>query len=251
MSDTGINMRYSNVIKATFINRPNRFVAEVLIDGKGAFAHVKNTGRCKELLVKGATVYLEDFTSNMGKRKYAYSLIAVEKHLSSGKTLLINMDSQAPNKVVREALEAKTLTLPDMGCVNSIKPEFYFGKSRLDFYVTDNDGNDGYIEVKGVTLENNGVASFPDAPTERGIKHLEELCGIAKSGRCAYIIFVIQMDGATLFTPNYERHAAFADALCNAKKCGVHILAYKCSVTHSTLTISDKIPVNLAQGTFN
>ena len=244
-------MRYSNVIKGTFINRPNRFVAEVLVDGTKTFAHVKNTGRCKELLVSGATVYLEDFTSNMGKRKYAYSLIAVEKQLPSDKTLLINMDSQAPNKVIKEAFETNIITLPNLGKINYIKPEFVLGSSRLDFFITDTDGNEGYVEVKGVTLENNGIASFPDAPTERGIKHINELCNIAKSGKNAYIIFVIQMSGPTVFTPNYERHAAFAEALRDAEKCGVNILAYDCKVTHNTLDISHRILINLDAGTFN
>lgn len=243
-------MRYSNVIKGTFINRPNRFVAEVLIDRRRTFAHVKNTGRCKELLVSGATVYLEDFTSNMGKRKYAYSLVGVEKQTKNGK-ILINMDSQAPNKVIKEAFETNIITLPNLGNINYIKPEFVLGSSRLDFFVTDIDGNEGYVEVKGVTLENNGIASFPDAPTERGIKHINELSEVAKSGKNAYIIFVIQMSGPTVFTPNYERHAAFAEALCDAEKHGVNILAYDCKVTHNTLDISHKISINLDAGTFN
>ncbi len=243
-------MKYEKIIKGTFINRPNRFVAEVLIDGAKTYAHVKNTGRCRELLVEGATVYLEDFSHNMGKRKYEYSLIGVEKQIQNGK-IMINMDSQAPNKVVKEAFEANIITLPNFGKINYIRPEFVLGNSRLDFFITDVDGNEGYVEVKGVTLENNGVASFPDAPTERGIKHINELCNIVKSGKNAYIIFVIQMGGVNLFTPNKERHAAFAAALCKAKKCGVHIIAYECRVTCDSLSISCEIPIDLTQSTFN
>lgn len=237
-------MEYKNIVKAKFIDRPNRFVAHVELDGKEVAVHVKNTGRCRELLVKDAVVYLEDFTQNMGTRKMAYSLIAVEKK-TKDKTLLINMDSQAPNKVVGEALKKGSLVLPGMSGITDIRPESVYGDSRLDFHVTDEKGGEGYIEVKGVTLEEDGIASFPDAPTERGIKHLKELGKIAAGGTRAYAIFVIQMKGMRRFTPNRLRHAAFADALIDAGKAGVTILAYDCSVTPTSLVLDSKVEIRL------
>jgi sugar fermentation stimulation protein A len=232
-------MKYSTIVEGKFIARPNRFIAQVKIEGKLRMAHVKNTGRCKELLVEGNRVYLEDFSRSMGTRTLAYSLIGVEKG-----SLMINMDSQAPNKVVKEAL-ADGLELPDMGRITTIKPEAVWGESRLDFYIADENGKEGYIEVKGVTLEDDGVASFPDAPTERGIKHLHELIKLAESGYNTYVLFVIQMSGIKYFQPNEERHPEFASTLRLAEKSGVKILAYDCIVTRDTLVMNKPVPVKL------
>lgn len=233
-------MQYQNIVEGIFKDRPNRFVAIVEIDGKEEKVHVKNTGRCKELLVKGCTVYLEDFRERMGSRKLAFSLIAVDKN-----GLLINMDSQAPNKVVEEALISGSITLPNMSHLITIKREQTFGSSRFDFYVEDDKHNRGYIEVKGVTLENGGIVRFPDAPTERGVKHLKELMTTKKEGYEAFVIFVVQMNGMTEFRPNYETHPLFGETLVEAEKVGVNIMAYQCHVTPSSLNIADKIKVAL------
>ncbi len=238
-------MQYGRILSGTFLSRPNRFVAKVLLNGKEVMAHVKNTGRCKELLVKGATVYLEDFSENMGKRKLPYSLISVEKRRANGINLFINMDSQAPNKVVREALENGTLSLPDFGTPIFIKPEATLGTSRLDFYIKDHLGTEGYLEVKGVTLEEDGTASFPDAPTTRGIRHLQELSALTEKGYRSYLVFVIQMKGIAAFSPNKERHIAFAEALQKAREKGVFVLAYDCIVSPNTLVLDQPIPVIL------
>ncbi len=233
-------MEYKKIVKGTFISRPNRFIAKVLINGIENTVHVKNTGRCKELLVEGATVYLEDFGENMGTRKLRYSLIAVVKN-----DLLINMDSYAPNIVVREALYDRSLTLPNMSELCYIIPESTYGNSRLDFYVEDKDGNKGFVEVKGVTLESDGVVSFPDAPTLRGVRHINELCEIVNQGYNAYIIFVVQMDKAKYFTPNDLCHSEFGMALRKAEKSGVNILALSCTVAPNTLELKDSIPIKL------
>ncbi|MGN0613136.1 MAG: DNA/RNA nuclease SfsA [Porcipelethomonas sp.] len=233
-------MKYEKVIPAKFISRPNRFVAQAELDGREIPVHVKNTGRCRELLVPGAVIYLEDFTYRQGKRKLLYDIVAVEKG-----SLLINMDSQAPNKVVKEALENGTVHLPDMAELSFIKAEKVYGDSRFDFYVKDINGREGFLEVKGVTLENNGVASFPDAPTERGIKHLDELAKAKNEGCNAYVLFVIQMSGMTLFTPNDETHRAFGEALRHARLSGVNVLAYECAVTPDTLEITKPVPIKL------
>ena len=163
-------MKYENMIRGKFKERPNRFVAIAETEGGNVRAHVKNTGRCAELLIPGADIYLQDHSGDPGKRKLLYSLISVEKVMEDGSSLMINMDSQAPNKVVKEALGNGRLVLPEMGELSIIKPETVSGTSRLDFYVRDKNGTEGYIEVKGVTLEENGTALFPDAPTRRGIK---------------------------------------------------------------------------------
>lgn len=233
-------MKYGKVIAAKFISRPNRFVAQAELDGKQISVHVKNTGRCKELLVPGNVIYLEDFTCRQTKRKLLYDIVAVEKG-----GLLINMDSQAPNKVVKEALENGTVRLPDMAELCFIKAEKVYGDSRIDFYVRDINGKEGFVEVKGVTLENDGIASFPDAPTERGIKHLHELVKAKEQGFYAYVMFVIQMSGMTLFTPNDERHAAFGEALRYADMNGVKILAYECAVTPDSLEITQPVPIKI------
>ena len=237
-------MKYEKIIKAKFIERPNRFIAVVEVDGEAQKSHVKNTGRCKELLVPGATVYLEDFEGRMGTRKMRYSLIGVEKETET-KTLMINMDSQAPNKVVKEALLDGTIKLPDMGVLAEVKGEYTYGDSRLDFYVKDEAGQEGFIEVKGVTLEKEGVAAFPDAPTERGVKHLKELEKAILDGKRTYVIFVVQMKGVDVFVPNDVTHKAFGDTLRSVSDSGVCILAYDCIVGCDSLEIDQKIKVKL------
>ncbi len=248
-------MRYENMIPGTFVSRPNRFIAKVrLAGGEEATAHVKNTGRCRELLVPGCRVYLQDHAGFMGKRKLRYSLIAVDKVCSRG-AVLINMDSQAPNKIVGEALadgrfcdvfgdELKDADF-DFGDLSDISPEKTFGDSRFDFRLTDRDGRVCWMEVKGVTLEEDGVARFPDAPTERGVKHVGELVKAVSAGDYACIVFVIQMKGIKEFRPNDETHMAFGDALRNAHSRGVKILAFDCNVGIDSADISDKIEVVL------
>jgi sugar fermentation stimulation protein A len=230
-------MQYGKIVKARFVERPNRFVAVVDLEGELLSVHVKNTGRCKELLTAGATVYLED--SCNPNRKLRHSLVAVEKG-----DLLVNMDSQAPNKVVGEGLKKGSIKLKGMGNLVTIRAEKTFGESRFDFYVVDECGKEGYLEVKGVTLEDKGVASFPDAPTERGIKHLNELVKVKEQGMYAGIIFVVQMEGMKVFVPS-DRHKAFGEALRHAHECGVEVLAHECKVTPSTLTIDGSVPVDL------
>ena len=233
-------MEYKNIVKGKFISRPNRFIAEVEINGETVRCHVKNTGRCRELLIPGADVYLEDFAGRMGSRRLRYSLIAVMKG-----SRLINMDSQAPNKVVAEALHSGTIQLPEMSELKAIKAEKTYGSSRLDFYVEGICGRKGFIEVKGVTLEEDGIAMFPDAPTERGVRHIEELCKAVSEGFCAYIVFVIQMKGIELFTPNYRTHAAFGESLKKASACGVHILCFDCLVTPDSITAGNPVKLRL------
>lgn len=233
-------MKYKNIVKGKFISRPNRFIAEVEIDGETARCHVKNTGRCRELLLPGADVYVEDFAGRMGNRRLRYSLITVRKG-----NRLINMDSQAPNKVVAEALHYGAIQLPEMSELKEIKSEKTYSSSRLDFYVEDTCGRQGFIEVKGVTLEEDGIAMFPDAPTERGVRHIEELCRAVSEGFCAYIVFVIQMQGISLFTPNYITHAAFGEALKKASACGVHILCLDCPVTPDSITAGNPVAFRL------
>lgn len=233
-------MKYENICKGNFIARPNRFIAEVSLDGETARAHVKNTGRCRELLLPGATVYLEDFAERMGNRKMRYSLIGVKKG-----EVLINMDSQAPNKVCEEALKNGALKLPDMEVLQTIKREKVFGDSRFDFYLEGEDGKKGWLEVKGVTLEEGGIARFPDAPTERGVKHIYELCKAADEGYYGYILFVIQMSGIISFEPNDRTHPAFGEALRYAEERGIHVLAYDCEVTENSLMLRNEIQVSL------
>ena len=224
-------MKYERIETGTFLERPNRFIAYVEIAGQKETVHVKNTGRCAELLIPGATVYVQK--ADNPERKTKWDLIGVKK----GKRM-INMDSQIPNKVVEEWLREGNL-FPD---ATLIKPETTYKKSRFDLYVEE--GNRKiFIEVKGVTLENNGVVKFPDAPTERGVKHLSELCEAVKDGYEAYVFFVIQMKGVKYFTPNMKTHAAFGEALQKAKEQGVHILAYDCRVTKDSIEIEKEVPV--------
>jgi len=235
-------MKYNNIVKAKFVSRPNRFVANVEIDGINYVCHVKNTGRCKELLIPGCTVYLEDFESHMGTRKLRFDLISVEKKTNSGK-LLINMDSQAPNKVAKEAFEQGLINIPGLEQYGLIKPETTFGNSRFDFYLEDVNARKAFVEVKGCTLEEAGVCSFPDAPTERGVKHVEELIEAKKSGYEACLLFIVQMEGMEYLHPNDATHRAFGDALRKAQQSGVNILAYECKVTKNSLNVTKSIPV--------
>lgn len=249
-------MEYSNVHTGIFVERPNRFIAMVDMGGRIEKCHVKNTGRCRELLIPGVRVYLEK--SGNQERKTAYDLVGVEKGGS-----YINMDSQAPNKVAGEWLRARGW--------DHIKPECRFGNSRLDFYMEKTVFPNGaapygtgaqwgedkfvcsgdakiiraFMEVKGVTLEVDGIARFPDAPTERGIKHMEELMEARRQGYEAYILFVIQMKGIRWLEPNDATHPAFGETLRRAAKAGVEILAYDCLAKPGSLTIDRPVPVRL------
>ncbi len=234
-------MKYRNIVKAEFLIRLNRFVATAVVGGEEVSVHVKNTGRCRELLLPGAIVYLEDFSGRMGTRKLRYDLIAVEKG-----DILINMDSQVPNKVVGEALTDGRILLSGMDELDEIRAECTYGNSRFDFYVRDRKDREGFVEVKGVTLENDGIVSFPDAPTERGIKHLHELAAAKEDGYGAYVIFVIQMSGMKYFTPNDDRHAAFGEALRIAAESGVEILAYECDIMPDSIELMTPLPVRLS-----
>ena len=231
-------MQYGHVIKAIFLERPNRFIAHCQVAGDIQKVHVKNTGRCKELLVPGAVVYLEE--CDYPNRKTKYSLIAVEKE-----GLLINMDSQAPNQVVEEALRADRIKLPDLSeSIQCIRREKTYGQSRFDFYL-ETESKKVFIEVKGVTLEEDGIVRFPDAPTERGVKHINELISASQEGYMCYVLFVIQMEKARYFTPHRERHPEFANILVQAAQNGVGILAYTCEVEPDRLTLSKAIEVKL------
>lgn len=226
-------MKYGKIVEGKFLSRPNRFIAYVEIEGREEIVHVKNTGRCKELLTPDARVFLEE--SDNPERKTKYDLIAVYKGDN-----LVNMDSQAPNKVFYEWAgeyfdkDAK------------IKPETKYKNSRFDCFV-EVSGRKIFAEVKGVTLENDGVASFPDAPTERGVKHIEELMTAVSEGYEAYIFFVVQMKGVKYFTPNYKTHRAFGEALKKAKEKGVNIVCVDCKVTPDTLKIDKFIDVKLEE----
>ena len=215
-------MKYDHIVKGKFIERPNRFIAYVNVEGEKENpqkVHVKNTGRCRELLIPGVDVYLEK--SDNPNRKTKYDLVKVVKG-----NCLVNMDSQAPNQVVGEWLREKQL-YKDTTLVVSEKT---YGNSRFDFYV-EGDGKKAWIEVKGVTLERDGAALFPDAPSERAVKHVEHLIKAREEGYEAYIILVIQMRYVKYFTPNRETHPQFAEVLEKAEKAGVQIMAFYCSVT--------------------
>ncbi len=226
-------MKYYNIKNATFLSRPNRFIAICEVDGKEEICHIKNTGRCRELLINGASVYLEE--SKNPKRKTKLDLVAVEK----GK-LLINVDSYAPNIVFGEFLKDGGL----FSDITFIRPETKYKNSRFDFYIEYADKK-AFIEVKGVTLEENGVLLFPDAPTERGVKHIFELCEAKSEGYDAYIVFVVQMKNAKYFTPNRKTQPAFADALIYAKEYGVNVLAYTCNVTHDSISIKNELTIKI------
>ena len=226
-------MKYNNILKGKFILRPNRFIAYVEIDGNEEVCHVKNTGRCKELLIPNATVFIQK--NDNPKRKTKFSLIGVVKG-----DRMINMDSQVTNKVVHEWILKGNL-LKD---VTLIKPEAKYKNSRFDFYV-ETKHKKIFIEVKGVTLDNNGIVKFPDAPTERGVKHLRELIDCIKEGYDAYVIFVIQMKEVVHFEPNVETHKEFGDTLKYAKENGVNIVAVDCLVDEDSINIRDYVDVIL------
>lgn len=228
-------MKYNAIVPGHFLERPNRFVAHVEIAGELVIAHVKNTGRCKELLVPGVTVYLQDWGEEHAGRKTRYDLIAVEKG-----DLLVNMDSQAPNKVFAEWAHEGGF----VSDLTYLKPETKWGKSRFDFYWESGEQR-GFVEVKGVTLERDGLVRFPDAPTERGVRHLEELILAKVEGYETAVCFVIQMEGMREFSPNDETHPAFGAALRKAAAAGVRVIAMECHVTPDTLQITKEVPVVL------
>ncbi len=231
-------MIYENMLKAIFIKRPNRFIAHCLVKGEKVKVHVKNTGRCQELLIPGTEVYLQ--SNNNPNRKTKYSLISVKKG-----DRLINIDSQVPNQVVSEALAKKIISLPGLTEeINYLKAEQSYQQSRFDFYF-ETDHHQGFIEVKGVTLEEEGVVLFPDAPTQRGLKHLHELIKAKKEGYLAYVFFLVQMENVKYFTPNMTTHQAFGEALALAKSQGVEIAVYDSKVTKDSIKINKLIPYKI------
>ena len=225
-------MRYENMVTGTFLARPNRFIAHVEINGKEEICHVKNTGRCKELLQPGARVWCQQFDNP--NRKTKFDLITVQKG-----DRLINMDSQAPNAAAREWLLAGGL-----GEISELKGEYTHGDSRFDFSFI-KDGVRCFLEVKGVTLENGGVCAFPDAPTERGAKHLRGLTKLVQEGFGAYVLFVIQMANVKYIHPNDATDPNFGKHLREAAENGVQVLAVDCAVTEGTMTIQNSVPVRL------
>ena len=226
-------MRYEHIVTGTFISRPNRFIAMVDISGTIERCHVKNTGRCRELLVPGAKVYLS--VPENRERSTKYDLIAVMKG-----DRLINMDSQIPNAAAAEGLGR----IPMFSGVRTIRREYVYGDSRIDIYAEDVENR--YLdEVKGVTLEDDGVVRFPDAPTERGVKHVRELIGSMRDGYVPCLLFVIQMDDVLYFEPNRATDPEFADALKEASDAGVNILAYTCTVTPDSMILKDPVEVRL------
>lgn len=228
-------MVYDGVVEGIFLSRPNRFIANVTVGGERQVCHVKNTGRCRELLLPGSRVFLQ--RAKNPDRKTKYDLIAVYKN-----DILINMDSQAPNKVFGEwAAMSGFFGVPDL-----IRPECKYKNSRFDFYI-ESEERKAFVEVKGVTLEENGVVMFPDAPTERGLKHLRELMDCAAAGYEAHVFFVAQMGWARLFRPNRATHPEFAETLALAAKSGVHVSCVNCRVTPDTLEIDDFIAAELEE----
>ena len=266
-------MKYEHMMTGTFISRPNRFIAHVLITREGnreetVGCHVKNTGRCRELLIPGVKVLVQYHpeAAALG-RKTEYSLIGVWKRREKGGPLLINMDSQAPNQAAYEWLKAKRENpvlpfhqtgeqpFPYKPTMEGLRREVSYDQSRFDLaFLTVFPEIKGeqqkvipaFMEVKGVTLEENGLAMFPDAPTLRGVKHVQELINACKEGYETYILFVIQMKGMYGFTPNIKTHPEFGEALKRAEEAGVHILAYDCKVTEDSLSIDREVPVYLS-----
>lgn len=225
-------MTYSNIVAGIFLERPNRFIARVRIAGREETVHVKNTGRCRELLIPGCRVWCQ--ACGNPARKTGFDLIGVEK---AGR--LINMDSQAPNAAAGEWLRGGGL-----GALQNLRAETVHGDSRFDFSFT-REGKPCFLEVKGVTLEENGICAFPDAPTVRGAKHLYGLARAAEEGFGAYVLFVIQMADVTLLHPNEKTDPAFAEALRFAANAGVKILCYDCAVTPTSMTLRRPVPVAL------
>ena len=227
-------VRYKSTVRAEFISRPNRFIAHVLLNGKEETVHVKNTGRCRELLVPGTEVWLAP--SDNPARKTVYDLVTVKKG-----DLLINMDSQAPNVICEEWLRVSGLFSGDA----AIRREVKYGDSRYDIYVEDGERR-AFVEVKGVTLEENGVAMFPDAPTERGVKHINGLVSAFAAGYEAYVVFIVQMKGIKKLRPNDVTHKAFGDALRRAAEAGVKVIAVDCVVTEDSVTADSTVEVDLS-----
>lgn len=237
-------MTYQDIHPARFIARPNRFIARVELNGREETVHVKNTGRCKELLLPGCTVYLEG--SANPQRKTKYDLVAVEKARPGRPPLLINMDSQAPNRVFGEWLAAGRGAALGLPKPTLLRPETTWGNSRFDFYWEESEaGRKGFVEVKGCTLEEDGLALFPDAPTERGVKHLRELAACRRAGYEAAVCVVVQMGGMTAFSPNDRTHPEFGAALREAARAGVKVLAIECAVAPDRLAMAGPIPVRL------
>ncbi|WP_113673065.1 DNA/RNA nuclease SfsA [Vallitalea guaymasensis] len=228
-------MIYEDIVEGVFLERPNRFIAKVLIDGNPETVHVKNTGRCKEILTEGTKIFLQK--SNNPNRKTKYSLISAYK-----KDMLINIDSQVPNEVVHEAILQNKL--PELIDLNYVKREQKYKNSRFDIYF-ERGTVKGFIEVKGVTLEKDGLSMFPDAPTKRGTKHLEELIDAIANGYEGYLFLLIQMDDIHKFTPNYITDEIFAKTLMKANDAGVKILCYNSLVTRNEITIGQKAEVLL------
>ena len=231
-------MQYKEVVKGRFLSRPNRFIAKVEVDGKEETVHVKNTGRCKELLTPHCTVYLS--VSDNPNRKTRYDLIAALKERDSLPALLINLDSQSPNEAVNQWLPKSGLFEEDA----VIKREATYKNSRFDFMITERDRT-SYLEVKGVTQERDGVMLFPDAPTERGVRHIRELMDAKEADCGAYILFVVQTKGVSHLIPNDETHIEFGKALRDAEKAGVKIIAVDTDVTPDSMVIRDFLPVKL------
>lgn len=232
-------MQYRNIQRGSFRARPNRFIAYVELEGEPVVVHVKNTGRCRELLLPGAAVYLE--RADTPNRKTLFDLVAVEKERAGKPPLLINMDAQAPNKVFEEWAREGGF-LPGL---TLLRPETTYGNSRFDFYWEESSGRRGFVEVKGVTLEENGHARFPDAPTQRGVKHVEELTACRGAGYEAMICFILQMGEMRLFSPNDATHPAFGDALRRASRAGVELLALGCAVTPDSLRAAEPVEIEL------
>jgi sugar fermentation stimulation protein A len=239
-------MTYENIKRAIFLGRPNRFIAHIELDGRAEVCHVKNTGRCKELLIPGADILVQDAGRGPGSpaagdvttpnsRKTRYDLISVWKG-----SRLVNIDSSAPNKVFSEWVRSYGV----FRNISFVKPECRFGSSRFDFYI-EADGRRAFAEVKGVTLEENGIARFPDAPTERGVKHLRELISAVEAGYDAYAVFVVQMKGVCYMEPNWAMHPAFGKALRDARLAGVRVLAVDCTVTEGSITAGDEVEVRV------
>lgn len=227
-------MQYKNdIIEATFLQRPNRFIAHVLIDGKEEIVHVKNTGRCREILQAGVKVYLEQASNP--NRKTKYSLISAYKG-----DRLINIDSQIPNAIIEKAVKDGKITGIDK--TTFVKREVTYGKSRFDLYY-ETEESKGFIEVKGATLEIDGMITFPDAPTERGTKHVLEMIDAVKAGYEGSIVFLVQMKGVDYFTPNKKMDPDFSKALKKANKAGVRVLAYDCIVSEDSIEINEEVPV--------
>ena len=223
-------MRYGNTVRGTFVSRPNRFIAKVLVEGKEETVHVKNTGRCREILVPGTQVVLED--SCNPSRKTRYDLIAAYKGGN-----LINIDSQSPNKAFGEFITESGI----FGGTPAVHPEYSHGDSRFDFYI-ESEGRRIFVEVKGVTREFDGGCMFPDAPTERGLKHLRGLERCVEEGYEAYLALVVQMKGMHVFVPDYETHPEFGREMERAEEMGVGILVYDCVVTEDSMYVDSPVP---------